>query len=86
MLMKQMVVHQLLKKVMEALDEEKLNRKFKMHAAHISLLMLIRLGRNQRKCGGLEKCLKNRLRHTFTISTQILKPVYEDIAIKEVLR
>ena len=57
-----------------------------MNAARVSLLMVIRLGRNQRKCGGIEKCWKQRLRHTLMISTQILKPVCEDIAIKEVLR
>lgn len=69
-----------------AFEQEKFDRRFRMQAGKIALLLYVRLGRNQRRCGGIVNTLRNRMRHTLAIGTYMMAPQIEQTCVHQVLK
>ena len=84
-LLKIVSVHQALKMVLQAIDEEKRNRTRKLQSAKISLMLNVKMVRKIKRQGGIRKLNHNRMRYAFMFGGSMLHHRMVEYDIKKVM-
>jgi hypothetical protein len=74
---KQMYLTKFVTQAWFAIKAEQKDRRMKGHAARLSLMMFIKLGRRIKKGGGIKVVMRNKLRDVFTHHCMMIKPKFE---------